>query len=69
MGELHLLKNGNMILRVRASTHGQSPYFDTASGTTVMGLNKGDKVSVEADVANMYIYGRDYTYVSGFLIG
>jgi len=68
-GDLNVLKNGNTIILVRADTHPQPGYFDTASGTTVIGLNKGDKVSVVANSARLYIYGGDYTYFSGFLIG
>jgi len=67
-GVLDVLKNGNTIIRVRADTT-QSNNYDSASGTTVIGLNKGEHVSVVANSAIMYIIGGGYTYFSGFLIG
>jgi len=68
-GILDVLKNGNMIIRVRADTHGQIGNFDTASGSTVIGLNKGDKVSVVVGTANMCIYAFRFTYFSGVFLG
>ena len=40
----------------------------SASATTVMFLNTGDKVSVVADTSNMYI-APGYSYFTGFLYG
>jgi len=68
-GELDVLKNGNMIIRVHANINQQASHVDSASGATVMGLNKGDKVSVVAAVEGMYIRGISYTYFSGFFLG
>jgi len=62
------MKNGNMIIPVRADTHRQTSYYDSSSGTTVMGLNKGDNVSVVAIYESLYISGYSYTYWSGFLL-
>jgi len=68
-GEVHLLKNGNITLRLFADTHRQEGNYDTASGLTVMGLNKGDKVSVVAYTGKLFFWGGFYSYFAGFLIG
>ena len=41
----------------------------TASGTTVLSLNKGDYVHVQARTADMYIGGSKVSFFSGFLLG
>ena len=41
----------------------------TASGTTVLSLNKGDNVHVQAATADMYIGGSKVSFFSGFLLG
>jgi len=43
-------------------------YQDTAPGTTVLSLNKGDQVRVQADTARMFIDGSKISTFSGFLL-
>ena len=41
----------------------------TATGTTVLSLNKGDQVHVITYTTNMFIVGNGLSYFSGFMLG
>ena len=68
-GKLDVIKNRNIVILVRADANPETGHFATASGATIIGLIKGDKVSVEANSAQMIIIGGEYTYFSGFMLG
>ena len=66
-GELSIMHNNVQSIRVRLRLD-SNVYEGTASGTTVLSLNKGDQVHVQADRANMFIDGRKLSFFSGFLL-
>jgi len=67
-GELHIVKNNGYGLRVFRELDTNIDE-GTATGTTVLPLNKGDQVHVIAATANMFIVGNDLSYFSGFMLG
>ena len=66
-GELYIMKNQDQSIRVLVKLDNNADQ-GTASGT-VLSLNKGDQVYVQASSADMYIGGGKYSYFSGFLLG
>ena len=66
-GELYIMQNNVQSIRVRLRLD-NSVNEGTASGTTVLSLNKGDHVYVQASYANMYILGGKMSFFSGFLL-
>jgi len=67
-GDLYIMKNQDESIRVFVNLDNNA-HRGTASGTTVLSLNKGDHVRVQARTVNMYIGGNNYSYFSGFLLG
>ena len=65
-GELRLMKNN--VIQIRVLQELSNSNDGTASGTTVLSLNKGDPIAVRADRGSMYIYGSNLSYFSGFLL-
>ena len=66
-GELYIMQNNVQSIRVWVRLDNNADQ-GTASGTTVLSLNKGDQVYVKASTANMYIYGGKLSFFSGFLL-
>jgi len=66
-GDLFIMKNHEYLLRVWQKLDSSADQ-GTASGTTVLSLNKGDQVQVQAGSAHMAIGGGDVSFFSGFLL-
>jgi len=67
-GELYIMQNNVQSIRVFVDLYSGANQ-GTASGTTVLSLNKGDQVYVQAGNADMYIVGDKLCFFSGFLLG
>jgi len=67
-GELSIMQNNVQSIRVWLQLDSNANR-GTASGTTVLSLNKGDQVHVKAGTAYMYIVGGKVSFFSGFLLG
>ena len=67
-GQLSIMQNNvqSLIVWLQLDSNANQ---GTASGTTVLSLNKGDHVYVKAVYADMLIGGGNYSYFSGFLLG
>jgi len=68
IGDLFIMKNNVRSLRVWQLLD-SSISESTASGTTVLSLNKGDQVHLQAGSAAMAIAGGYLSFFSGFLLG
>jgi len=67
-GQLSIMQNNVQSIRVLVELDSNAD-DGTASGTTVLSLNKGDQVHVQASSANMFIRGNKFSFLSGFLLG
>jgi len=67
VGDLYIMQNNVQLIRVFVELDSNANE-GTASGTTVLSLNKGDQVFVKAGSGNMYIVGSKLSVFSGFLL-
>ena len=67
-GYLYIMQNNVQSIRVRLQLD-SNVNENSASGTTVLSLNKGDQVNVQVSSANMVINNRKFSFFSGFLLG
>ena len=67
-GVLSIMNNNVQSIRVLVELDSNANE-GTASGTTVLPLNKGDQVRVQVGTDNMYINGNKLSFFSGFLLG
>ncbi|XP_052814264.1 multimerin-1-like [Mya arenaria] len=70
-GHFSIKKGDTVVMKVYPDMHNRDNEFDSASGTTVLELRKGDTVYVVADDSGNYIEGSEAlsTFFSGYLIG
>jgi len=68
VGQLSIMQNNVQSIRVWLEVDDNAKR-GTASGTTVLSLNKGDQVLVQAGTARMYMDGVKLSFFSGFLLG
>ena len=67
VGELSIMQNNVQSISVWVELDSNANR-GTASGTTVLSLNKDDQVQVKANRADMFIGGYKFSFFSGFLL-